>query len=466
MKALATTTSKAFAPPAGPAQQTPDPTSGIQGSSDIPPDGAVYLGRSPEGQADVYQGTLQGDIDAAPSAKELLAPAPEGGGSNVDYVYDSLSKLYGGLQLPTFQSPNGDNVKSLVFVSGSAQGPYGAFHINDSDQAHFDRIVVDSINATGNYSSGSGLQTSSRSATGSRKDSLRPPIPYHGPHGLFAVTDEHDPRLKGISDSEIKQALAIQQQSEHALATAVHTRNASATPSPMMTRTRVRESRQQLIASLVRANHHVQRLTLAAMGATTGRQYLSTALYAAEATESFETLAGSANPGQTDGEGLSRVLAYKLAPEMALVPGFNSAVTQQWWQDGHPDWINDNSQSDQSTDGNAAGVMFLEFMNDYLGVPMDQIIAHMPVTPNDAGAPLGQTYTNLLKDDPGIAAQVAQLAGTGATGKTGQDAFKAMVNLLASKGQAANGTLNLPANGNPFPSLRQAVATNPPSVAA
>ena len=40
--------------------------------------------------------------------------------------------------------------------SGSSQGGYGAFHIPGT-QAEFDRIVVDGLNASGNYSSNSGL---------------------------------------------------------------------------------------------------------------------------------------------------------------------------------------------------------------------------------------------------------------------------------------------------------------------
>ena len=49
-----------------------------------------------------------------------------------------------------------------------------------------------------------------------------------------------------------------------------------------------------------------------------GRQYLSTALFAAEIVESFQLLTGKANAGKTDGEAVSRVLAFKLAPEIAV----------------------------------------------------------------------------------------------------------------------------------------------------
>jgi hypothetical protein len=181
----------------------------------------------------------------------------------------------------------------------------------------------------------------------------------------------------------------------------------------------------------------------AAVGATGGRQYLSTALFAAEVVESFQALTQNADPGKTDGEAVSRVVGYKLAPEISLIPGFNSVVVQRWWHDGHPDYVNDNSQDDGSFDGNGAGVIFLEFLNDYLGVPLDMIIQHMP---KQGGAPLGATYVSLQDDDSSLA---------GVAGKTGASAFQKMIALLQEI-QNPDGTLNLPANGNPFPAMRGA----------
>ena len=171
------------------------------------------------------------------------------------------------------------------------------------------------------------------------------------------------------------------------------------------------------------------------------RQYLSTALFAAEVVESFQLLTGTANAGLTDGESVSRVVAFKLAAEIGLIPGFNSGVTQQWWANGHPDFVNDNSQSDQSTNGNGAGVMFLEFLTDYLGVPLVQIISHMP---KRGGAPLGDTYVNLLQDFPVL---------TSIAGPDGRSAFAKMVSLLRHNSQRAGGVLDLPADGNPFPMM-------------
>src|SRR2546427_2145883 len=130
----------------------------IQSPSQIPPTGSQFAGRSAQGLVDVYYGTLHGDIDAQPSAKELLGTALDTGGlSNADYIYTQVAALYGGADLPSFQSPSGNKIKSLVFVSGSSQGSYGAFHIEGNEQSDFDRMVCDSLNASGNYSAASGL---------------------------------------------------------------------------------------------------------------------------------------------------------------------------------------------------------------------------------------------------------------------------------------------------------------------
>ncbi|HJT22978.1 MAG TPA: hypothetical protein VJ873_00260 [bacterium] len=337
---------------------TVDPTQ-IQSPAQIPPPGARFAGLSFQGQVEVYNGTLSGDVDALPATQELLATYPGTGGlGNADAIYNQVSKLYGGIQLPAFQSPQGNSIKSLVFVSGSAQGGYGAFHMEGQSQADFDRIVTDSLTASGNYSASSGLPRALK------------PLPVK-PH-LWAP------------------------------------------------------------------NHEAAKLGLTSPKTAQGRHYLSTALFAAELVESFELLTATADAGATDGEAMSRVIAFKLAPEISLLPGFNAGVTQQWWQDGRPDWVNNNSQNDQSMDGNAAGVMFLFFLNDYLGVPLQAVIAHMP---KSSGAPLGQTYVNCLKDFPGI----VQTAG-----KDGFSAFQAMVKLLEGIAQGPKGPLNLPSNGNPF----------------
>jgi hypothetical protein len=309
-------------------------------------------------------------VDAQPSAQELLATESDTGTlANADYIYQQLSALYGGIQLPDLQSPSGNTVKCVVFVSGSGQGGYGAFHIPGT-QADFDRIVVDSMNASGNYSSNSSLGT----AMAPEAVSLPRLFPAH----------------RGNSDIRSR-------------------------------------------AVVLRAD-----------APATGRQFLSTALFAAEAVESFETLTGKADPGQTDGEAVSRVLAFKLAPEIILIDGFSAGVAQQWWNDGQPDFVNDNSQNDQSIDGNGCGVMFLLYLTDFLGIPLDQILAAMPAT---NGAPLGQTYVALLGSHP----ELALVAGA-----DGPSAFQSMLTLLQHNATNPDGSLNLPADGNPFPAIQGA----------
>ena len=416
---------------------TTDPAQ-ITTPSEIPPAGAQPVGLSPQGLVDVYCGTLVGDIDAQPAAKELLGTAPDTAGlCNADYIYNQVSALYGGVQLPAFQSPSGNNVRALAFVSGSSQGPYGAFHISGT-QTDFDRIVLDSINISGNYSAGSPL-TFVITPRGIKQPRLF--TTYRGPDDLLETVRTDDPRLQSATLEALREANALAAQCLHSLKSAHESRNISLRPrgaprSPIQAATQ-----EEMIRRLIRTNQNLIGLTRATAATNGGRQYLSTALFAAELVESFEFLTGTADPGRTDGEAVSRVIAFKLAPEISLIAGFNSAITQQWWQDGHPDFANVNSENDQSTDGNAAGVMFLEFLIDYLGIPLDQILSRMPTT---AGAPLGQTYTNLLKDLP----QIAQVAG-----KDGGAAFKTMVSLLQQNAQTPDGMLNLPANGNPFPDM-------------
>jgi hypothetical protein len=421
---------------------TIDPTQ-ISSPSEIPPPGADPTGLSPQGLVEVYAGTLAGDTDALPAAKELLGPALDTGGlSNADYIYNQVSALYGEKQLPDFQSPAGNKVKSLVFVSGSGQGGFGAFHISGS-QAEFDRIVVDSLDASGSYSPGSGLGSALAPLTTKAPHLF--PI-YRGAEDLLGVTHSGDPRLKSAKEAAIRDALVFASRSTSALKTAIETRNASAIPptiSAHTSRTSAKEEVSELTRSLIQANQATAGLLDVAMAAISGRQYLSTALFAAEIVESFQMLTRKADAGKTDGEAVSRVLGFKLAPEIALIPGFNSAVTQQWWNDGHPDLVNVNTENDQSTDGNGAGMMFLEFLTDYLGVSMDQILESMPAT---NGAALGETYVKLLNDHPELG--LVQVAG-----RDGKAAFQKMVSLIEQNTQSPDGSLNLPADGNPFPSM-------------
>lgn len=430
----------------GNAMSTTDPAQ-IQNAAGIPPQGATFAGVSPGGMA-VYTGTLAGDIDAGPAAKELLATALDTGTDvNADYIYKQCSALYGNAQLPDFPISEGGNnikVKALTFVSGSAQGGYGAFHFPGT-QEDFDRIVVDSLDASGSYSPGSGFGNAL--APIKVRKHLFPM--FRGGHDLLGVIHEGDPRLKGVKADTLRVALGIAGQSISALKTAIETRDASRAPKRGVAQYgygAVKESDDvpQLTRKLILANQSLVGLTDAALATSGGRQYLSTALFCAELVESFETLTGKANAGQTDGEAVSRVVAFKLAPEIALIPGFSGAVTQQWWKDGQHDYVSaDNTQNDQSADGNGAGVMFLLFLTDYLGVALDEILSRMPNSQGN-GAPLGNTYVNILKAHP----ELAQVAG-----QDGKTAFQKMVALLRQNSVNPDGSLNLPANGNPFPGM-------------
>ena len=417
---------------------TIDPTQ-VRSPSQIPPPGSRHAGVSPQGLADIYYGAVAGDVDAQPSAKELLGESPDTGGlSNADYIYDRVSALYGGAQLPVFQSPSGNSVRSVVFVSGSSQGGYGAFHI-DGTQADIDRLVVDSLTASGSYSAGSGLPARMVPVT-ARLPYLFPL--YRGAGGLLAADRLDDPKLEQAR-ADVHGALIISARCVVALGTGFEAKDGSAVPTEASTDAAESLPLRRDLPEPVRLVH----ANLASLGLTGevqaagSRRYLSTALFAAEIVESFEKLTGKGDPGRTDGEAVSRVVSFKLAPEIALVPGFDGAVAQKWWQDGHPDFVNVNSESDQSVDGNGAGVMFLEFLTDYLGLAMDVILGQMPAS---RGAPLGETYTRLVGDLPPL----AKVAGA-----DGPAAFQKMVSLLQQNAQNPDGSLNLPADGNPFPGM-------------
>jgi hypothetical protein len=71
----------------------------LPSASEIPPSGSELQGSSAQGIVEVYSGTLAGDVDAQPAAKELLMAAPDTEGlTNAEYVYNRLSALYGGVQ--------------------------------------------------------------------------------------------------------------------------------------------------------------------------------------------------------------------------------------------------------------------------------------------------------------------------------------------------------------------------------
>src|SRR5579859_4628853 len=263
--------------------RTVDPTQ-IPDPAHIPPAGSQFVGLSSQKFVDVYNGTLRGDVDAVPAAKELWGAAPGMKNvSNADYVYTQVAALYGGADLPSFNSPSGNSVKSLVFISGSAQGGYGAFHINDGVQADFDRIVADSLTVSGNYSAGSGLGTPV--AHLSPKHPRLFPI-YTGNSELLAIFHAADKRLKPVKTGVIEQCLKMTAQSAAALQHAVKTGNASQPPvASNAIRKSSSQGRAEPVRRLVKANRDLLRLVAKAAKASTGRKYLSTALFAAEIVE-------------------------------------------------------------------------------------------------------------------------------------------------------------------------------------
>src|ERR1051326_348776 len=184
------------------AQGTIDPDD-IANASQIPPQHAQHVGLSPQVLVDVFCGALPGDVDALPAAKELLGAAADTGGlSNVDYIYSQVASLYGGSQLPAFSS-SGKDVKSLVFVSGSARGSYGAFHFgNGETQINFDRIVTDSLNVSGNYSAGSGLGHTALAPLTIKAPRLF--APSRGPSDLLGIIHDDDPRLQSAQREPIR----------------------------------------------------------------------------------------------------------------------------------------------------------------------------------------------------------------------------------------------------------------------
>jgi hypothetical protein len=114
-------------------------------------------------------------------------------------------------------------------VSGLRDGQgsaYGAFHIQGKTQTDFDRIVLDSLNSSGDYSAGSGLGTSM--VPTAVKGAVF--APHRGPSDLLGVIHGADHRLAAAKTEQIRQALRFADQSVAALASAIETRKTSAAP--------------------------------------------------------------------------------------------------------------------------------------------------------------------------------------------------------------------------------------------
>jgi hypothetical protein len=124
--------------------------------------------------------------------------------------------------------------------------------------------------------------------------------------------------------------------------------------------------------------------------------------------------------GQTNGEVLSRVLAFDRHPEIA--PDF-TPTEQDWWSQGAKDYVNDNSAGDTDQAANGCGDLFLYYLHDQLTFSWPDIISA-------GGTNLGATYRALA----------------GYPGSQGFADFKTVLSKIDH-----NGTLALPASGDPFP---------------
>ncbi len=142
---------------------------------------------------------------------------------------------------------------------------------------------------------------------------------------------------------------------------------------------------------------------------------------AAEVVEVFQAAqADGWECGHTNGETLSRVLAFERHPDLAA----DFVGTEQgWWAAGHQDYVNDNGADDRDQDANGCGDLFLYYLHSQLTFDWAGVVAAGGVT-------LGVTYQTLTGYDP----------------QQGFADFVAALQTIEQQGQLA-----LPPSGNPFP---------------
>jgi hypothetical protein len=141
----------------------------------------------------------------------------------------------------------------------------------------------------------------------------------------------------------------------------------------------------------------------------------------AEIVEVFEAAINNGwDCGVTNGESLSRVLAFERHPEIARE--FNP-TEQDWWAQGHRDYVNDNSAGDTDQIAAGCGDLFLYYLHSQLTFDWTSVSGA-------GGRTLGATYQALTGYDP-------------------PQGFKDFIAALATIDKG--GTLALPASGNPFP---------------
>src|SRR5437870_2363318 len=141
----------------------------------------------------------------------------------------------------------------------------------------------------------------------------------------------------------------------------------------------------------------------------------------AEIVEVFEAAINNGwDCAVTNGESLSRVLAFERHPEIAAE--FNP-TEQDWWAQGHRDYVNDNSAGDTDQIAAGCGDLFLYYLHAQLTFDWTTVCGA-------GGASLGATYQALTGYDP-------------------KQGFADFIAALRSIDQG--GTLTLPPSGNPFP---------------
>jgi hypothetical protein len=141
----------------------------------------------------------------------------------------------------------------------------------------------------------------------------------------------------------------------------------------------------------------------------------------AEIVEVFEAAINNGwDCAVTNGESLSRVLAFERHSEIAQE--FNP-TEQDWWAQGHRDYVNDNSAGDTDQIAAGCGDLFLYYLHAQLTFDWTTVCGA-------GGATLGTTYQSLTGYDP-------------------MQGFNDFIAALTSIDRG--GTLALPSSGNPFP---------------
>ena len=141
----------------------------------------------------------------------------------------------------------------------------------------------------------------------------------------------------------------------------------------------------------------------------------------AEVVEVFEAeIKNGWDCGHTNGEALSRVLAFERYP--ALAADFVQ-TEQTWWANGHQDYVTFNGADDVNPYANGCGDLFLYYLHSQLTFGWGDIV-------RTGGKSLGATYQTLA-------------------GYPAAQGFSDFISLL--KGIDEKGVLTVPGSGNPFP---------------